>query len=253
MLSVTATQLTMWLVHSGLNVSITRGRMRIYKGAGTPGVTSVVADDFMDFRIPPWVELEENYDYPFDPPVMRGGDSMSFLVVGYDPGGINQLRLDTWNAVINAPTVVNEDIGLLRIFATAPPTLFFGAGPIMSPDAQQMVPMSFTVNERAANLTVRAFRVPSYEVTGFTPATIDLSAGTQITISGVNMPGQVLVRWIQGTTELISTANGCASACNSVTAPPPAGIVPGTYEIVVHLSLFTDLTLVGLGNVTVVP
>ena len=122
------------------------------------------------------------------------------------------------------------------------------------PASQQQVPVSFSGEEgRVYEGLERAFRTPTYTVTSASPSTIDLSDGTQLTISGTNMPGQILVRWYSGTTYLESTANGCADVCNSVTAPPPAGITPGTYEIVAHLSVFTQETVVGLGNVTVVP
>ena len=210
--------------------------------------------------------LADEAHVPFDPPVMRAGDLLSFIVQGHYPTNqLSPMIAGVAAEVINDPndppngepphrsTELEPLTGTWRIFVRLQPRML-GTGPIEEPASQQQVPVSFSGEEgRVYEGLERAFRIPTYTVTSASPSTIDLSEGTQVTISGTNMPGQILVRWYSGTTYLESTANGCADVCNSVTAPPPAGITPGTYEIVAHLSVFTQETVVGLGNVTVVP
>ena len=243
-----------------------RGKLRLFWNNLDGTFKNVTSANEISFKVPPSMDLEENYDYPFDPPVMRAGDLLSFIVQGHYPTNqLSPMIAGVAAEVINDPndppngepphrsTELEPLTGTWRIFVRLQPRML-GTGPIEEPASQQQVPVSFSGEEgRVYEGLERAFRTPTYTVTSASPSTIDLSDGTQLTISGTNMPGQILVRWYSGTTYLESTANGCADVCNSVTAPPPAGITPGTYEIVAHLSVFTQETVVGLGNVTVVP
>lgn len=243
-----------------------RGKMRIFWDNQDGTYQNVTTAEQITFKVPPSMRLEENYDYHFDPPVMRSGDLLSFIVQGYYPiNSLTPMIGGTQAEIVNDPndppggepphrsTELEPLTGTWRIFMRLQPRVL-GSGPIAEPMSQQQLAVSFTgVEGREFQGLERAFRTPVYTVSSASPATIDLSENTLLTIAGTNMPGQVLVRWHSGSSYLTSTANGCADVCNSVSAPPPAGITPGTYEIVAHLSIFTDETVVGLGSVTVVP
>lgn len=249
-ISVTPTEMLVELPHVPGTAIIKRGRLRIFLDGDTAS-----APQMMEFGIPPSIDFEENYNYHFDPPVMRAGDSLSFIVQGWVQDHA-VLTVDGGVVEIKPGVEVLEPLtGTVRIY-----TVFarraLGVGPVINQQSQQNVPVQIEVNGRTHMEMVRAFRVPSFEVLSSAPATIDLSNGDLVTITGTNMPGQIEVRWVSlpgGATTYTSTANGCATICDVVTAPAPAGIVPGNYQIVADLTLFEDETIVGLGNVTVVP
>ncbi len=265
-IEASATQLRIQINSPPGTARLKRGKLRLFWNNLDGTYNSVTTAEPITFKVPPSRDLEESYDYHFDPPAIRSGDLLSFIVQGYYPANALAATIGGLQAeIINDPndpadpnepphrsTEIEPLTGTWRIFMRVAPTVL-GTGPIAEPMSQQQVPVSFTGEAgRVHERLIRAFRTPVYTVTGASPSTIDLSEGTQLTIAGTNMPGQILVRWYSGSTYLTSTANGCADVCNSVSAPPPAGITPGTYDIVAHLSIFTDETVVGLGSVTVV-
>lgn len=250
-LSVTPTEMQVELSHVPGTAIIKRGRLRIFLDGDTASAPAM-----LEFGIPPAIRFEENYNYHFDPPVMRAGDSLSFIVQGWDFSTSAVLTIDGGVVGISPGVEVLEPLtGTVRIYTVFAPRAM-GTGPIAHAQSQQNVPVQIEVNGRTHSELTRAFRVPTFEVLSSAPATIDLSNGDLVTITGTSMPGQVLVRWVSlpgGATTFTSTANGCATICDVVTAPAPAGITPGSYQIVAELSIFEDETVVGLGNVTVVP
>ena len=249
-ISVTPTEMVVEMSHVPGTAIIKRGRLRIFLDGDTAS-----APQMMEFGIPPSIDFEENYNYHFDPPVMRAGDSLSFILQGWVE---NHAVLSVDGGVVDikpSVEVLEPLTGTVRIYTVFAPRSL-GVGPVANPQSQQNVPVQIEVDGRTHMEMVRAFRVPNYEVLSSAPSTIDLSNGDLVTITGTNMPGQIEVRWVSlpgGATTYTSTANGCATTCDVVTAPAPAGIPPGDYQIVADLTMFEDETIVGLGNVAVVP
>lgn len=241
-----------------------RGKVRVNWRNDDGTFTGVTYEQVIEFNVPPSIRLEDNYDYPFSPPVLRGGDLVSFIVQGHYPLDMTPtLTVAGQDATIIDPNDPVEDpayrskeleplTGTWRLFVRLDPRML-GPGPFADPQAQGQVGVSYTGNGgRTFSAQTRAILAPEYTISGASPTTLDKSNGDLLTITGTNMPGQIVLRWYTGGTYVTSNANGCADVCNSVTAPIPAGLAPGLHEVVAHLSVFTQETVAALGNVTIV-
>lgn len=262
--AATSTRLTVDQKSPPGTAILRRGKVRVNWRNDDGTSTGVTYEQEINFNVPPSVRLEENYDYPFDPPVIRGGDLLSFIVQGFYPQEMTPaLTIDGHEAEIIDPNDPVEEpdyrskeleplTGTWRLFVRAEARVM-GSPPIAEPQAQGQVPVTFTGNGgRTFERQVRAIFAPEYSIDGASPATLDKSNGDLLTITGTNMPGQIVVRWYTGSEYVTSNANGCADVCNSVTAPIPDGLAAGQHEVVAHLSIFTQETVAGLGSVTVV-
>ena len=155
-ISVTPTEMLVELPHVPGTAIIKRGRLRIFLDGDTAS-----APQMMEFGIPPSIDFEENYNYHFDPPVMRAGDSLSFILQGWVQDHA-VLTVDGGVVDIKPGVEVLEPLtGTVRIY-----TVFgrrvLGVGPVANAQSQQNVPVQIEVNGRTHMEMVRAFRVPSY-------------------------------------------------------------------------------------------
>jgi hypothetical protein len=262
--AASATQLTVDQKSPPGTAILRRGKVRVNWRNDDGTFTSVTYGQVITFRVPPSIRLEDNYDYPFSPPVVRGGDLLSFIVQGYfpleTPGAISIAGHDAQiiepNDPAEEPEYRSKELepltGTWQLFVRADAWVL-GPGPVAEPLAQGNVDVSFTGNGgRTFTRQIRAILAPEYTVDGASPATLDKSDGDLLTITGTNMPGQIIVRWYTGSDYVTSNASGCTGACNSVTAPIPAELAAGSHEVVAHLSIFTQETVAALGTVTVV-
>lgn len=261
--SASATQLQVDQKSPPGTAILRRGKVRVNWRNDDGTSTGVTYEPLINFKVPPSIRLEDNYDYPFDPPAVRGGDLLSFIVQGFYPAEAPTLTIAGQEATIIDPNDPVEDpdyrskeleplTGTWRVFVRADARLL-APGPIADPLAQGQVDVSFTGNGgRTFTQQTRAIVAPEYTIEGVSPTTLDKSDGDLLTITGTNMPGPIIVRWYTGGDYVTSSATGCADVCNSVTAPIPEDLAPGQHEVVAHLSIFTQETVGALGVVTVV-